>query len=758
MSFEGFDEWDEKFLDQAIRLEEEVISTRNATQATPAIPPSHPHAHDSAWDDVSFSPPRELSQRFSERPESDSFPEMDCEVVEQWRPAARTGTGRHAGGGKEKEIERLKRELGRVSKQLNHLEHECMELKKDRDKKDGQLKSAFSQLEAKDAEIHSLKKTNAEYEASTLQLHRASTSIDQVGTGFPISGPWAREGTSKRLSRNIKNSFEHDSTRTDIQMDGLSAVSELKRRILIDSDTTTSNGCPIPEIIFPETSQPKCTKAIGIQTDLVNDCCNVTTRNECAQHDLSNTLLAIWDSTSDKQSERNLVSKLLMTCASDFYVLFRCMSVSSKITLESLADESFSDVTLHDRMQPVHSVEAAKVSHLQDVLTKINNGMLQLDVLLEALLDLCILKNCTLLRDNVVITYSQNPNILEEKKKADTGVQFSESWDEAFFTGLLSSATRSFDVKSLGKKGNEGFCGSTSISSMHWISLFETMQQILVGNTEECIRVEATFVMNLILMRSNPNKDRVKFGSIPLFGCLSRLLRKEAGLCVQKQAVCLLFLLLNCPKLLMMFCTGDKDGIEYAEAVDVPKDAPALQGRFSSILEGLAECVTCKGNGPHEVQLRRHAIVVVAFIASSGKSGFEILLKSSLPKGICFLELIVEVLASEMDAEAADLAESHDLCKERTLLMREALILLNRLASNPVYSAVVLGVLTHSRATASLTIGVADRISRKGRGCQHFDGMKRTHMEAEIVNLSRVFRTRVFSFLTGSGRVTHGSG
>lgn len=84
----------------------------------------------------------------------------------------------------------------------------------------------------------------------------------------------------------------------------------------------------------------------------------------------------------------------------------------------------------------------------------------------------------------------------------------------------------------------------------------------------------------------------------------------------------------------------------------------------------------------------------------------------------------------------------------RILLMREALILLNRLASNPMYSAAVLGMLTHSRATASLTVDVAERISNRSRACQSSDGMKRVHSkEAEIADLSRVFRTRVFAFL-----------
>ncbi|XP_077234897.1 protein dimerization [Tasmannia lanceolata] len=803
--FEGFDEWDEKFLDQAIRLEEEVISTRNATQSTSFSIPTYAPNSFNGFCDLSFSPPRELSQK----PQSDYFPDKGPETIGLFANSGRggnrvagSGSAAHGGKGKEKEIERLKRELGRVSKQLNLLEHECTELKKDRDKKDEQLKHVFSQMEAKDTEIHCLKKTDMNYDASmqdhpqiSLQLRNTSTSIDHVGTGYPIFGaksassaPWPRESTSKRSLYNTNNELEHEPTRKDVQNDALGAASELKRRILIDSDSAISNRCSIQGIVFPETTaQAKCTKSMGVQTNLSEACSHFTTKNELStQGDLSNKLLSIWDSPKDKTTGRNLVSKLFETCALDFYVLFRCMGMASKITLDSLADENFSDGTLHDHMQSVHSIEALKVSRLYDILMKVSNEMVHLDALLEALLDICVLENAVVVhrslrivrvilqhmlifgsrfdkRDNVMIIHSQNPNFVEEKNnnyskkmtaefldlgKVHHGVQFSMNSNETSFPGLFSSSTRSFDVEDLFKEGNDSPSCKTFLSPTHWISLFETMHRIALGNTEEYVQVEALSIMNLILMKSDPNSEREKFGLMPLFECMSPLLRKKVGLHVQKQAVRLLFLLLNCPKLLAMFCNDHKAQMESVGAADVPKDAPIMHGGVSSILEGLTECIACKGSGTQELKLRRHAIILLAFIASSGKSGFEILLNLGSTKRISFLELIVQVLASEMDAEAAELADSHDLCKERMLLMREALILLNRLASNPIYSTAVLGVLTSSRAMANLTLDVADRISRKSRGKRKSNTTERMQMkEAEIVELARVFSTRVFSFL-----------
>lgn len=55
-------------------------------------------------------------------------------------------------------------------------------------------------------------------------------------------------------------------------------------------------------------------------------------------------------------------------------------------------------------------------------------------------------------------------------------------------------------------------------------------------------------------------------------------------------------------------------------------------------------------------------VILLAFLASSGKSGFEILLNPVTKRGN-FLRLIIEVLASQM--EIAGCCEPQDLHKER---------------------------------------------------------------------------------------------
>lgn len=115
-------------------------------------------------------------------------------------------------------------------------------------------------------------------------------------------------------------------------------------------------------------------KAIGVQTEEAGDPAQVILHDDdpLACYALSEKLLAIWGSPGDQKHGRNLISKLLVTCQTDFHVLFGFMSMNvSKLTMDSLADGSSSDVALKFHKHSFHTLEAAKVSHLYSILTKV---------------------------------------------------------------------------------------------------------------------------------------------------------------------------------------------------------------------------------------------------------------------------------------------------------------------------------------------------------------------------------------------------
>lgn len=76
-------------------------------------------------------------------------------------------------------------------------------------------------------------------------------------------------------------------------------------------------------------------------------------------------------------------------------------------------------------------------------------------------------------------------------------------------SGLISSRTRLFDEEILWKD-QRNLVSAVSTSCLDWGSVFELMHQIAMKNIEECVRVEAVVIMNMILMRSNAYLDREK--------------------------------------------------------------------------------------------------------------------------------------------------------------------------------------------------------------------------------------------------------
>ncbi|KAI3890644.1 hypothetical protein MKW92_014170 [Papaver armeniacum] len=747
MSFEDLDIWDNlNFLEEAFRLEEELISkaSKNPTQhfnqnhhPPPQPQPSLSSSYrNKSTTDYGFSPPREFSQRpFSIPTHQPSINPTHQPLANPTHQPLTNPTHQIpilVNDEEDKlEIDRLKKELGRVSEQLSNLEQECKEIKTDRDQKEEQLKNVMVQIAAKDDDDnHHLMNARAEY-----------TSCNQDQS---LITPWigSKYLLPEAISKSVLDQRAYDPspyqqpcenngvTKKNNTLSGSSVPFNSRHPILIDSDPTTSNDCSIKTSFIPETTTlPKCTTSTGVQTDTIEYHSTINVAS-CSAQTLSNKMVEIWGSSRSHRSERDLVSRLLVTCAQDFHALFGCMSLSflSKITPGSVGEES------GDNMNSVQSVEASKVPRVYMMLTKMSNGMVKPATFFEALLELCSLQNVVVVHRSLCIVRVILQHMWSLGSRSD-------SRDNVMVEGicLKDKMVESMESGRMHTRTQFGLPGSASSNfSPDWGSVIQQMNQIASRNREEQIQVVAVSVMNLILMRSNPCLERERFGQKLLFEIVPKLLHKEVGMPVQKQALRLLFLLLNCPKLLMIFSAGIKDGME--------NECESYAG-LSSILKGLADCVQCKDNGLEALRLRRHAIVVLAFIASSGNSGFEVLFNPEISKRINFLGMIVQALAAEVDAEATELAGAAEICKERTSLVRESLILLNRLASSTIYSATVLGILTSSRDMASLTTDVANRISKRGRMSSISAVMNTTKLDAEINDLARVFRSRVYSYL-----------
>ncbi|KAH1044064.1 hypothetical protein GYH30_025719 [Glycine max] len=677
------DDWEDALLEQLIQTEEQFVLTSTAPKPPPnptsssssfslalppPLPPPPPPPPPSA---VSFSPPREFSQRPTTSITLDSPSPTPIPISDN----------------KDLEIDRLKRELEHATKQIANLEKERVKLKKERDKKEDQLKSISSRNE----------------EENACTKFSKSKSIDK---DF---------GTHALNCHKISSKFQNGVSSND----------------LIVESTSKAKGVETATI-----SHQEAQGALPLRDDL------------SAYLDLSQKLLAIWGSPTDNKMGTNVISKLLVGCQRDFQVLFGCMNMSlpSEITRELLSDLSSSGVALHYLKDRFHTPEAAKISNLYLALTKIADGTDVLKTLIEPLLDLCGMENVVIVHSSLCVLHMVLKLLLELEKNVGRR-------DNVFIEGLcIGKGLADSGVKD-GNIFNEEIGSRKECQShqnslqprVNWIYLFEIMHQIAMKITEERVRVEVVSIMKLLFLQSNAYFERERFGQKIVFETISELLKKDAGLSVKKHALRLLYLVLNCPKLLAAFCCGCKER-DDSSAMDDNDLALHFQN-FKIILQGLSDCVaSCRG-GILELKVSRNAILVLAFLASSGQPGFEIFVGHKLScRGVNYLMLILQLLVSEMDLEAGAHGQQPEIFRERTFLIRETLILLNRLVSSPSYSATVLHGLTTNRDMAGLTIDVASRLSQKGKKHEQQDSMVNHIRETEIVDLARMFKKRVFTY------------
>ncbi|WCJ29053.1 Protein SENSITIVE TO UV 2 [Euphorbia peplus] len=681
MEDEEEEEWDAELLDHLIQVEERASRG----------PSSTPY---SASFCISYSPPRELSQRplrldNNNNRSSSKFDGVSSSLPPIPRPVEDV---------KDREIQRLKSELGHASEQLLNLERECFELRNERNKKE-KLKCVSSDTTEKDGDAHCLKNTNL------------------------IHVPAPKNHRVHELSRNTNAIYN-----------------EMSHQIHLASSS----------------------KAIGIQTDKTDETSSLGLKDDLPSHpNVSTKLLGIWSSSSDHKSGRDLVSKLFTACHEDFRFLLGHMGVRvSEMSGASLKHEGSSIAALQCQKHSFNSSEAEKISHLYSVLTEIGNGLLRLESLIAPLVELCYLENVDILcssltilrvflkhllssgarseeRDNVMIEGATSHNKFEARS------MFSASEEASCVTYGLHGTKSSFDPQTFPDNGIWKI-GTGVPSRVNWIILFDFFNSIAVNKTEARARLDAVSIMNLILLRTNAFQEREMFGQAPIFESIAKFLKKEAGSHVQKEALQLLYSFLNCPRLLIVFCSGCKGENNTKNAVN----EASTSNCFHAILDGLAGCIGGRENNIQDIEVRKKAVIVVAFLASSGNLGFEILVNHKLSGGEGFLMLILQLLIWEMDVEESASSEPTGSIKARTLLMRETLILLNRIVSNQQYSAIVLRILTGSRDMACMSIDIVTRLSREDQVLRRpSDSITLQMRGTEIIDLARQLKRRVFTYL-----------
>ncbi|CAH2046286.1 unnamed protein product [Thlaspi arvense] len=577
----------------------------------------------------------------------------------------------------------------------------------------------------KDLEIRRLK----------MELERVSKKLLDTEQEFSqLKKGKSKETQSKNLrdEKKGKCATVHASKRTNLEPDGATSVNDRG----IDSTAVLDDK--------------RSFKTTGVQADLTN------------HSDLSKKLLDIWCTSNYQDPRKNLITELLLACSADLQILFSFMNISTPPKeKDKQAAKTLSN------MQSSKPLESEKVSHLYSAVTKISYGFVNLKTLVEPLLGLCKAENAVLVHRSLHVLHVLLEHIcgVEERFEArdnTTGEEASSSCEVAEFHGYkgrgktnlsIGESVYSSNIPLRGRSDAESSSKSQGDTDKaqpswdaNWHSLFELMNQIASKRTEANVKLEAVSIMNIIVMRTDAYTERETFVSKEVFESISLLLKREAGLHVRKGAIHLFYLLLNCPKLLARFDSLHEEKRSSASWNDSQGNLFALEA-FGMIFEGLADCLTSPRKTSEDLELCRNVIMILALVASSGNSGYELLSSHKLPQDTNFLMLILHLLAAEIDSESTESYTKAEIFKARILLMREILILLNRLVSGSSSSSTILRELTKSRDMASLTVDAATRLSRKRNLLIQSESSVGRMRESEIMDLARIFKRRVFAFL-----------
>ncbi|KAL6533634.1 hypothetical protein OROHE_013467 [Orobanche hederae] len=438
------EEWDADFLDEFFQTEERALSTQPRRHPLP--PPKPPR-------DVSFSPPRELSQRTNDT--------YTTGIVTDSIVSFGTGVTHFS---TEQENDMLKRELHGVSKHLHQLEEEILELRKERDKKEEQLKVLHSKIESEDAELSHTKNTDIPTAPGTSTAYQDANTPNKIGS--------SRICSSEKLFR-LWNS---DDKKGEVLVAKLFMTCEAEFHVLfgyLNSPQEDSNkGTQTIE------TAKKGTQAI--ETAKISQLYSVLTKED--SNKATQTI-----ETAKKDTQAIETAKI-----SQLYSVLTKLQISTDTLI------------LGDLLGAL-----ADLCSLKNVVIVRSSTRILLNVLRNSF---TMEKEFGKSSENVIVEEHFSEDI-----KSDTNGSGDPENDSLCFKnvaemlkqGQIFSGLKLSNVKT--PSGHTGFFDrpfGRSISGVLWVSVFEIMCGVAAENTEEQIRLEALSVMNLILMRQNAYSER----------------------------------------------------------------------------------------------------------------------------------------------------------------------------------------------------------------------------------------------------------
>ncbi|KAH8946140.1 hypothetical protein BDL97_12G077700 [Sphagnum fallax] len=430
-------------------------------------------------------------------------------------------------------------------------------------------------------------------------------------------------------------------------------------------------------------------------------------RNASGMGEPAHTLQQIWFSKGTRNDSISLMSAIFADCRQDFYTLLstheRCPKEPSSIN-GLCANSSCSNHKAAFKQKEAPNAQSNKEAgeaiafKFHNAVANVMNKLAVAATLIGPLLEYCKFQNVDIVRSALHVLRcvlrqdsAARQKLLERDRVVDTG--FRLQLGKASFANLPKTEVKfegngwfipntpfhgkekasapifscprilchpvtlpkdiSIDVLSPGhaeqQKDTAEVKGNMGERDWSLSPFTEWLLDIAMGSLSLGVKFEATAIIGLLVVHSEPLVERVQFGALLWEGGVASLLTERVGVGVQLQAVCLVHLLLYCPLILQTFCSAKDEtfsvgdnltcklnpnfGVDEGKAMrklTVEKcceDAWKLGRIRRQVLQGLVACLHYSGNSLQDYALRRNVVRVLAFLAATGDTGTAILME-----------------------------------------------------------------------------------------------------------------------------------
>ncbi|XP_024529550.1 uncharacterized protein LOC9655801 isoform X1 [Selaginella moellendorffii] len=423
--------------------------------------------------------------------------------------------------------------------------------------------------------------------------------------------------------------------------------------------------------------------------------------------DVVQKLYSIWR-IKPREAGSELLTRIFTWCERDLYALLRSEDTEMEHPLRSQA-----------------SVQASGTcaGNLCEALKQVIQGLRSAHTLITPLSSYLSSQNTLIVRSALRVFQCLVGNtwsIFYRQSYSESCQTEGNGWHKDDICGHVFSSPRVTSNLKTSASSNEDVRRGIPTDEGTALRFLNSTLQLAQSHADTGVKQEALLLVASFVIHTNPTHERLRVGTVLLEAGIILLLKKSVAVssAVQLQAVRIVHLLINCPRILEIICS------------------PA--GQLASIFKDLCACLTQDEDPVQDYWLRKSTLLSIAYLMSAKQERVLALVQedgavSNVARDlISFLDL--ELRYEEMKKNGSNTSD-------RSPLLPEAVALLFQLGS---HAATATSLLTKTPEAANRSLSVTNRLVALGsQSCVSKSGRKPSSMN--VVEMAKILRSKILS-------------